>query len=75
MGDDDVILYEKRHRLAILTLNRPAARNAVNGDVAQRMEALLDDYEADDELWAAILTGHGPTFCAGADLKVGSVVW
>ncbi|MDG1412315.1 MAG: crotonase/enoyl-CoA hydratase family protein [Acidimicrobiales bacterium] len=69
MSDDDVILYEKRDRLAILTLNRPGARNAVNGDVAQRMEALLDDYEADDELWAAILTGNGPTFCAGADLK------
>lgn len=61
--------YEKQDRLAILTLNRPEARNAVNGDVASGMEAALDDYEADDGLWAAILTANGPAFCAGADLK------
>ncbi len=64
-----VINYEKRDRLAIITLNRPEARNAVNGAVAAQMEQILDDYEADADLWAAILAAEGPVFCAGADLK------
>lgn len=64
-----VVEFEKQDRLAVITLNRPEARNAVNGDVAAGMEAALDEYEADDGLWAAILTANGPSFCAGADLK------
>lgn len=64
-----VVEYEKREHIAVITLNRPEARNAVNGEVARRMEAVLDDYEADDDLWAAILTANGSAFCAGADLK------
>lgn len=61
--------YETRDNLAIITLNRPEARNAVNGDVAQGMEDALDAYEADPKLWCAILTANGKAFCAGADLK------
>lgn len=64
-----VVQYEKQGRIAIITLNRPDARNAVNGEVARRMEEIIDDYEADPEIWVAILTANGPTFCAGADLK------
>ncbi|MCB1740382.1 MAG: enoyl-CoA hydratase/isomerase family protein [Gammaproteobacteria bacterium] len=52
-----------------IVLNRPEARNAVNGAVAEAIEASLDAYEADDSLWAAILTGSGTVFSAGADLK------
>ena len=55
--------------VALITLNRPEARNAVNGDVANGIEQALDDYEADDSLWVAILSGRGTVFCAGADLK------
>ena len=61
--------YEKRGPIAILTLNRPEARNAVNGALARGMEASLDDYESDPDLWVAILTAKGSAFCAGADLK------
>ena len=61
---------EQRGRVGIITLNRPEARNAVNGEVAQGVEAGLDRFEADDEIQAVILTGAGPTFCAGADLKL-----
>ena len=61
--------FEKRDHVAIFTLNRPEARNAVNGDVSREMEAALDEYENDDALWIAILTAKGPVFCAGADLK------
>ena len=56
--------------VALVTLNRPEARNAVNGDVAQGLEAAIDATEADDDVWLVILTGSGSAaFCAGADLK------
>src|SRR4051812_29751168 len=61
--------YEVRGRVALLTINRPEARNAVNGAVAEGMEAAIDKLEADDEVWVGILTGTGPVFSAGADLK------
>jgi enoyl-CoA hydratase len=61
--------YELQGRVAVLTLNRPEARNAVNGDVARGMEEGIDRLEDDDEAWVAILTHNGPVFSAGADLK------
>lgn len=65
-----MIEYEVRDRVAILTLNRPEARNAVNGEVAQGMEAALDRLEESDEVWLGIVSHNGPVFSAGADLKV-----
>ena len=61
-------------RVALITLNRPEARNAVNGDVAQGMEAAIDQLENDDEVWVGVLQANtegqtNPVFCAGADLK------
>lgn len=64
-----VVEYAKEGAIAVITLNRPEARNAINGEVAKRMEEILDDYETDDSLWVAILTANGSAFCAGADLK------
>jgi enoyl-CoA hydratase len=64
-----MVEYELQGRVAVLTLNRPDARNAVNGDVAKGMEAAIDRFEDDDEAWVAILTHNGPVFSAGADLK------
>lgn len=56
--------------IALVTINRPDARNAVNGDVAQGLEKAVRDTEADDGIWVVILTGAGEqAFCAGADLK------
>jgi len=55
--------------VAIITLDRPEARNAINALMASGIEEALDRYESDDALWAAVLTGNGPVFCAGADLK------
>lgn len=69
--------YELHGHVAVLTINRPEARNAVNGDVAQGIEAGIDRLEQDDEAWVGIITGarteKGHIFCAGADLKVMSV--
>lgn len=55
--------------IALVTLNRPEARNAVNGAVAAGLEQAVERTESDPDTWVTILTGHGPVFCAGADLK------
>src|SRR3982751_176782 len=65
-----MVEYEQRGRIAILTVNRPEARNAVNGEVARSMEAGIDRLEDDPEVWAGVVAGEGPVFSAGADLKV-----
>jgi enoyl-CoA hydratase/carnithine racemase len=56
--------------VALVTINRPLARNAVNGDVALGLEAAINAAESDPETWAVVLTGAGSqAFSAGADLK------
>jgi enoyl-CoA hydratase len=62
--------FERRGNVALLTLNRPDARNAVNPEVSETMGAHLDAIEADATLRAVVLTGRGEVFSAGADLKV-----
>tara|TARA_R110002072_G_scaffold1780_11_gene14914 strand:- start:60352 stop:61116 length:765 start_codon:yes stop_codon:yes gene_type:complete len=59
----------KEGHVAYIVLNRPEARNAINGEMAQTMEACLDEFENDANLWVGILSAEGPSFCAGADLK------
>jgi enoyl-CoA hydratase len=61
--------FETKGHMAIITLNRPDARNAINGMMAQGIESALDKFEEDPNLWVAILTANGKAFCAGADLK------
>lgn len=61
--------YEERGPFAVIKINRPEARNAVNGAVAQGIEDAIDKIEADDSIWVGIVTGEPPVFCAGADLK------
>ncbi len=68
-----MIEYEVQGRVALLTLNRPEARNAINRQVATEMEAAIDALEADPEVWVGVLravtVGDRPTFCSGQDLK------
>eukprot|EP00421_Protoceratium_reticulatum_P016878 CAMPEP_0168384810 /NCGR_PEP_ID=MMETSP0228-20121227/14603_1 /TAXON_ID=133427 /ORGANISM="Protoceratium reticulatum, Strain CCCM 535 (=CCMP 1889)" /LENGTH=263 /DNA_ID=CAMNT_0008397989 /DNA_START=137 /DNA_END=928 /DNA_ORIENTATION=+ len=65
-----VVLFEKRGHVGIFTLNRPEAMNAISGAVSEQMEAHLEAFEADDDLWIGIVeSSHPKTFCAGADLK------
>jgi enoyl-CoA hydratase len=65
--------YEVEGRVALITLNRPEARNAVNRQVAQEMEAAIDRLESDNDAWVGVLravtVGDKPTFCSGQDLK------
>jgi enoyl-CoA hydratase len=60
---------ERRAPCAVIRINRPEARNAVNGAVARGIEHAIDNIEADDGVWVGILTGEPPVFSAGADLK------
>ena len=77
----DELGYELRGRTAVITLNRPARRNAVNESLARSMREALDRIERDDTVLAVVLTGSGDkAFCAGMDLdsflsgKAGEVV-
>lgn len=64
-----IVEYETRGRVAIITLNRPEARNAVSNELAVAVEEAVDRMEGDDEIWMGILAANGPVFSAGADLK------
>jgi len=65
-----VVLYEKRDRIAYVTINRPEAMNAYNDEVRRGLRAAFGDFRHDRDAWVAILTGAGErAFSAGADLK------
>ena len=64
------LLRERQGRVEVLTINRPEARNAINGAVSRAVAAALDEIEADDDCWVVVLTGAGDkAFSAGMDLK------
>ncbi len=66
----DAVLYEMRGAVAVVTINRPEARNAINRAVREGIFAAFERFEADPEAHVAILTGAGDrAFCAGMDLK------
>ncbi len=62
--------YEKEGRIAIFTINRPEAMNALNSQVRQELNQALIDFRDDPDLWVGIITGAGEkAFSAGADIK------
>jgi enoyl-CoA hydratase len=63
------VLVETRGPVAIVTINRPEARNAVDGPTALALVEAFRAFERDESLNVAVFTGAGGTFCAGADLK------
>ncbi|GBD24633.1 Short-chain-enoyl-CoA hydratase [bacterium HR29] len=63
------VRYETQGPIAIVTIDRPEVRNAVDRPTAEALAAAFRRFEADEALLAAVLTGAGGTFCAGADLK------
>src|SRR5688572_15163032 len=67
MGDS--VSLEREGAIAIVTIDRPAARNAVDGPTAAALAAAFREFDGDERLAVAVLTGAGGTFCAGADLK------
>jgi enoyl-CoA hydratase len=65
----DVLIQRRNNGVLVLTMNRPAARNALNLQLARALIQALTSFENDPELRVAILTGSDPAFCAGLDLK------
>ena len=64
------VLYEKRDRIAHITLNRPESLNAFNRDMHAELREAWQAFRNDDEVWVAIVTGAGDrAFSAGADVK------
>ncbi len=66
---EPAVLTERRGNILLITLNRPAARNAVNAALAAGVAGALDELDGDRELALAVLTGAGKGFSAGMDLK------
>jgi enoyl-CoA hydratase/carnithine racemase len=69
------VLYEKRGRIAYITLNRPDALNALDDDLNAELWEVWRDFDIDESVDVAILTGSGKAFCSGADLKTFIPKW
>jgi enoyl-CoA hydratase len=67
-AEQEPVLTERRGNVLLITLNRPAVRNAVNAALAAGVAGALDELDADDGLAVGVLTGAGGFFCAGMDL-------
>jgi enoyl-CoA hydratase len=63
---EPVVVVERHDQVALLRLNRPAARNALNAELAQ---AAIDAVDANQDAGAIVITGADPAFCAGLDLR------
>src|SRR5262245_1202596 len=68
-GDDEpVVLYERRDRTALITLNRPRYRNAQNSVMTYALDAAFERAVNDDQVRVVVLAGAGDHFCAGHDI-------
>jgi enoyl-CoA hydratase len=63
------VLVDRRDRVAVVTVNDPDRRNALNLDLCVELVAAFDELDADPEVGAVVVTGTPPAFCAGADLS------
>jgi enoyl-CoA hydratase/carnithine racemase len=64
------VLYEKRDRIAFITLNRPEVLNAFNREMHQGLREVWQDFRQDDDVWVALVTGAGDrSFSSGQDVK------
>jgi len=66
---DKTVLFEKDNGVALITLNRPERRNAINQDLLKNLYNYIDEVAASDDIRVAIITGSGTAFCSGLDLK------
>ncbi len=65
----ETVLFEKRGKVGLITLNRPQALNALNAQLISELNQVLDACEADADIGAMVLTGSEKAFAAGADIK------
>ena len=69
MSEHSSVLTAREGKVLIVTINRPEVRNAVDSSTARALAEAFQQFDQDDGLHAAILTGAGGKFCAGADLR------
>jgi enoyl-CoA hydratase len=69
MSEEQVLMTERRDKVLLITINRPEAKNAINGAVSEGLSAAIEELNTDGDLTAGILTGGGGSFSAGMDLK------
>jgi enoyl-CoA hydratase/carnithine racemase len=74
-ADDDPVLVEVLHGVAVITLHRPAVRNAFSGRMGEQLGAAYRRCDADDAVRAVVVTGTPPAFCAGADMTSGAATF
>lgn len=67
-----LVTYELRDHIATITLNRPEARNAINGQLRTDLNAAWTRFRDEEDAWVGVLTANGDVYCAGADLKDGA---
>jgi enoyl-CoA hydratase len=68
MPQPDLVLYRVADHVALITVNDPDRRNAVNAAMSRQLRAAVERAEADADVHAVVVTGAGKAFCAGADL-------
>lgn len=68
----ELVLSEREGNVAVITINRPERKNSFDRATAYAMEAVIDEFEADDELRVAVLTGADGVFSAGQDIIAAS---
>jgi enoyl-CoA hydratase len=66
---NNTVLVDRDQQIVVITINRPEVRNAVDAPTAEALVHAFREYDGDDGLSVAVLTGAAGTFCAGADLK------
>lgn len=64
------VLFETKEGIAMITLNRPEKRNAINREFLIHLYNYLDEVASNDKIRVAVITGNGKSFCAGLDLSV-----
>jgi E-phenylitaconyl-CoA hydratase len=67
-----LVSYDLRDHVATITLNRPEARNAINGPLRNDLNAAWNRFRDEEDAWVAVLTANGDVYCAGGDLKDGA---
>ncbi|SEC11778.1 Enoyl-CoA hydratase/carnithine racemase [Rhodococcus pyridinivorans] len=70
-GTENSVVLERHGEIAVIRLNRPDRLNAFTDEMGERLIALFDETDADDDVRAVVVTGTGRGFCAGADLAAG----
>ncbi|NIB45033.1 enoyl-CoA hydratase/isomerase family protein [Pseudomaricurvus alkylphenolicus] len=68
MSSEKTVLFETKGRIAFITFNRPEKMNAMNGSVFEELKEAFEKYNADDDLWCAVISGNGDHFCVGGDI-------